>query len=401
MDIVHFADLHIGVKTHGRFNKEIGLNSRVVDYLRLLDYIVEYSIDNVDLVVCAGDVFHTRQPHPTHLQEFVKQIMRLSEAGVPVVILPGNHDVPVTAGQLPALNIFNVTRVPNVYVPLEPLVLEVDTNSGMCQVGVSPFPIWQQLMLHDRLRKLPRKQLDSAVSQLYVEQLQELSDTLDERYPSILVSHATIKAATSGSEADMMHGHDIHANAKDFDNMYWDYVALGHIHKHQDVNPNGNVPVVYSGSVGRVNFGEQLEPKGFCHVHIDDNSVSYEFIPLDARVFSSFYVDARYDDPLAILSNMLNDVTTKGHISRISVQVDGQGNTPRSAIEQHVIDNMQSESLDLSIEEPRLTRSRDIAADVAAINTEEALNLWFDSRKIVDDRDEYMNLAREIIEDLA
>jgi len=323
----------------------------------------------------------------------------LSEAGIPIVILPGNHDVPVTAGQLPALNIFNVTRVPNVYVPLEPAVLEISTNVGVCQVGVSPFPIWQQLMVHDRLRKLPRKQLDEAVSLLYLDQLQELSDSLDERYPSILVAHSTIKSAVSGSEAGMLHGHNVHARAADFDNMYWDYVALGHIHKHQDVNPAGNVPVVYSGSVGRVNFGEQLEPKGFCHVHITDDSVRYEFIPLNARVFSSFYVDARYDDPIALLSTMLDDIETEGHISRMSVQVDGQGNTPRSAIESHAIDNTKSDALELSIETPRLDRSRDVTEDMSTMNTEQALNFWFDKRGIVDDRAEYMDLAREIIED--
>jgi len=65
----------------------------------------------------------------------------------------------------------------------------------------------------------------------------------------------------------------------------FDYVALGHIHKFQDLNLNNHPPVVYPGSIERINFGEEKDDKGVCLVNIEGGKTSYEFIPLPARKF--------------------------------------------------------------------------------------------------------------------
>ena len=53
-------------------------------------------------------------------------------------------------------------------------------------------------------------------------------------------------------------------------NPAFDYAALGHVHKFQDLNPDGTPPIVYSGSIERVDFGEEREDKGFCVVTIGE-----------------------------------------------------------------------------------------------------------------------------------
>jgi exonuclease SbcD len=75
----------------------------------------------------------------------------------------------------------------------------------------------------------------------------------------------------------------------------WDYVALGHIHKHQDVNTGQYPSVVYSGNLERIDFGEEREPKGFCWVEVRRGATTWQFVPVQARRFVTIDVDATND----------------------------------------------------------------------------------------------------------
>ena len=88
--ILHFADLHLGVENYGRLDPATGLSSRVADFLRAFDTLVEYALTNdVDLVLFAGDAFKTRTPSPTYQREFASRIRRLAVgAGIPTFLLP-------------------------------------------------------------------------------------------------------------------------------------------------------------------------------------------------------------------------------------------------------------------------------------------------------------------------
>ncbi len=81
----------------------------------------------------------------------------------------------------------------------------------------------------------------------------------------------------------------------------WDYVALGHIHKHQDLNKEAHPPVVYSGSVERIDFGEEKEPKGWVLAQVSRGHTTYEFVPhhqREARRFVTIDCDCREaEDP--------------------------------------------------------------------------------------------------------
>lgn len=65
----------------------------------------------------------------------------------------------------------------------------------------------------------------------------------------------------------------------------FDYVALGHLHRYQDLNPNGYPAIVYSGSIERVDFGERKEAKGFCLVNVERNNTTHQFIEGPMRPF--------------------------------------------------------------------------------------------------------------------
>ena len=89
----------------------------------------------------------------------------------------------------------------------------------------------------------------------------------------------------------------------------FDYAALGHIHKHQEVGPN----IVYSGSLDRINWGERNDPKGYVVIDIGSN-VKWQFIDLDVRPMVDIKVSYDRIDNLATydLTDAIVRVTVTG-----------------------------------------------------------------------------------------
>src|SRR5512136_712231 len=93
--ILHTADLHIGMENYGQIDPATGINGRVMDFLRRFNAVIDYALDNeVDLFLFAGDAYKTRDPNSTYRREFARRIKRLADAGIPTVLLVGNHDLP-------------------------------------------------------------------------------------------------------------------------------------------------------------------------------------------------------------------------------------------------------------------------------------------------------------------
>ena len=117
VSVLHLADVHIGMENYGRLDPATGLNGRVMDFLRRLAGVVDYALENeVDLVLFAGDAYKSRDPNSTYRREFARRIKRLADAGIPVVLLVGNHDLPAVKRRASSIEIFRTLEVPNVLV---------------------------------------------------------------------------------------------------------------------------------------------------------------------------------------------------------------------------------------------------------------------------------------------
>src|SRR5919201_5251004 len=115
--IAHLADTHIGMENYGRINPETGLNQRLHDFLHSLDQAIDGALGaDVDLVVFAGDVYKTRDPTPTHQREFAQRVRNLTQRGIQVMLVAGNHDIPLSAGRASSVDIFRALEIPNVLV---------------------------------------------------------------------------------------------------------------------------------------------------------------------------------------------------------------------------------------------------------------------------------------------
>src|SRR5262245_391293 len=133
--LLHLADLHIGMENHGRLDPASGLHSRLIDYLERLDEAIDVGLDaGVDIVLIAGDIYNTRTPIPTHQRECAKRINRLRSAGLPVVILTGNHDISPSAGRAHSIEIFETLTIEGVTIADRPRLYTIETRAGPLQL---------------------------------------------------------------------------------------------------------------------------------------------------------------------------------------------------------------------------------------------------------------------------
>lgn len=282
--LVHFADLHLGVETYGRFDPATGLNTRLLDFTRRFDEVVEYAVDErVDLVLFAGDAYRSRDPSPTQQREFALRIRRLSEAGIPVFLLVGNHDLPAASGRANSLDIYETLGVPNVTIGRVPKLHRIETRSGPIQIMALPWLRRSALFATQQYRAMSADEIRRAIQERAADAVEAAVSELDSSVPAVLAGHISVEGATYGSERSVLVGEDIVLPRSSLARPEFAYIALGHIHKHQVLD--GGAPLVYPGSLERVDFGEEHDPKGFMSVTIDGQRVRHEFRPVAARPF--------------------------------------------------------------------------------------------------------------------
>ena len=320
MKLLHTADIHLGFKTHGRRDSETGLNTRLLDVRRSLEAVVQRALEaDVDAFLFCGDAYHTADPTPTQQDLFVQCLRPLADAGIPVVLIVGNHDHPVTFGRASSLDIFDhIAGKVQCYRKPAPSVQVIDTKSGPLQLIPLPWPIRSQILAKEEYRRMAPDELRQFIEEHYVTYVQRRTrEILDEETgvapdgteralspdaPTVLAGHVTVQgAALSGSEHTTTIASEPKFTVGQLAVRPIDYVALGHVHRPQDRNPEGHPPVVYSGSIERVTFNEAEESKGFQLVDIDparDPVTHTTFVETPARPFVAVSVDARdADDP--------------------------------------------------------------------------------------------------------
>lgn len=339
MRIVHFADLHLGIETYGSYDTRRGISTRVIDFLTSFDGIVDYVIENkVDAVLFAGDAFKNRDPSPTLQREFARRIVRLSQAEIPIVLLVGNHDLPATSSRATHTEIYEVLETPGVFVSRGIELLNIETRAGLLQVVTVPWVTRSLFLADEAFRIQAESDLDRAMSDAVSEAVRALITDLDPDRPAVMLAHLSVQGASFGFERNIMLGKDLTVGTDDLSVSAFDYVALGHIHKHQQII--AQPPTVYAGSPERVDFGEEREPKGFVDLTISDGdrgqrTTSWTFVELPARPFRTLRIDATGGMPLSVVEREIQADASRieGAIVRCYIEVDQGMETSVSALE--------------------------------------------------------------------
>ena len=264
MKLLHFADAHIDMANYGRHDPQTGLPLRVLDFLKSLDTIVDTAIDEqVDMVIFAGDTYKDRSPAPTFQREWGRRIMRLSQAGIPTLLLVGNHDLSPAAGRAHAIQEFDTLQVPHVRVLQRPQFLSADELGLPMQVIALPWVSRSGLMAALESSGIDQGEVFSEVEKRLSELVEGWLENAAADLPIVMTAHASVQGASYGSERTVMLGSDLVLSGSMVKDNRLDYVALGHIHKPQNLNEGQHPPVIYPGSIERVDFGEAKDDKFF------------------------------------------------------------------------------------------------------------------------------------------
>lgn len=328
--VLHIADLHIGVENYGHFDVTRGMHTRLIDFLASFDQAIDIGITRgVDLVLIAGDMFKNRNPPPRLQREFAERIRRLHEHHIPVLMVVGNHDVAPGRDSANSVSVYEGLQFAGVDIARKPAVYRYQTaHSGLAVIAM-PW-IMREVFLsnNDALRVVGLSEQEAEILRVVEAYIADQTDILlaeDPQRPIIVTYHGTVAGAVSGFEKQLTLGREIQLPQSVLTPMGVDYVALGHVHKHQCLRQAP--PVVYAGSIERIDFGEINEAKGCVLVAFDRKHATWEFVPLASRPFVEISVDAQQsgDTPmerieLAISRKTLTDAIVKIEITVAPVQ---------------------------------------------------------------------------------
>jgi len=293
--ILHLADLHIGVENYGHFDAAKGMHTRLVDFLVRLDEAVDLGIaSDVDLVLIAGDMFKNRDPQPRHQREFANRIRRLYEANIPVLMIIGNHDTAPGRDTANSVSVYEGLQYPGVTIAKRLEVHRYHGKHGSVAVICVPW-LMREIFVsnNDELRNAALSDQETVMINLVEKYIQTQVDILqqeDSQRPIVVTFHGTVSGAVSGFERQLTLGKDLQLPQSVLAPAGVDYVALGHIHKHQVLRQQP--PIVYPGSIERIDFGEINEKaKGCVLVEFEGRTAHWSFKPLAARAMEVIELD--------------------------------------------------------------------------------------------------------------
>ena len=299
--ILHLSDIHLGSGfSHGKINPETGINTRLEDFVNTLSICIDRAItEPVDLVLFGGDAFPDATPPPYVHEAFASQFRRLADAEIPAVLLVGNHDQHSQGNGGASLSIYRTLVVPGFIVGDTIKTNRISTRNGDIQVITLPWLNRSTLLTRPETEGLGLAE----VNELLIKRLQPVLEgevrRLDRNIPTVLLAHLMADRANLGAEKFLAVGKGFTIPVSMLIRPEFDYVALGHVHKHQNLNPTNDPPIIYPGSIERVDFSEEKEDKGYILLEVAPGKVAWEFCPIPARPFLTIEVDvSQQEDPL-------------------------------------------------------------------------------------------------------
>ncbi len=333
MKILHLSDIHMGSGfAHGRIDPETGQNTRLQDFVNSLSKAIDRALaDPVDLVLFGGDAFPDATPAPYIQQAFAGQFQRLVTAQIPTVLLVGNHDQHAQGQGGASLSIYRSLGVPNTIVGDSIATHQISTRSGEIQILTLPWINRSTLLTREGTENMSVPE----VNQLLLSKLQPALEGeirgLNPELPTIVLAHLMADNATLGAEKLLAVGRGFTIPLAFLTRSCFDYVALGHVHRHQNLNKTNDPAVVYPGSIERVDFSEEKEDKGYVLVTIQPTSdaaskkfaTTWEFCPLPVRTFRTIKIDVSdKPHPQAAIIEAISKVEIADAVVRLIYQLN-------------------------------------------------------------------------------
>ena len=257
--LAHLADTHLGYTAYGKADPESGRNQRAVDIERsFAAAITDILLRDVDLVLHAGDVFHHTRPSWTTLSHVVRQLRRLEAAGIPAVVIAGNHDTPRlrTTGSVYALLALALPGIE--------FVFGYDAEER----------VFDHLGL--RVHAVPHGALTNPDPPFIVP---------DSERRNVVVAHGVVPGYMPQGRREVRREPGEEALKGNVLDSGFDYIALGHEHLRGRIGTNA----CYSGSTERTSWGDQMAQPGYAIVTLGGNVPDVDYIDLPARPMETLH----------------------------------------------------------------------------------------------------------------
>ncbi|MBX3394826.1 MAG: metallophosphoesterase [Phycisphaerae bacterium] len=261
LKILHLADTHIGAElpTRPRRPGPRRGDDFINAYLRVLQIARD---ENVDLVIHAGDVYDTPRPSSSAVLAAVMPLRRLADDGIPVLIVPGNHE----RSLLPASPFLSH---PNITIAGGPMTRAYSFRG--VRVAVSAWPC---------IRREASVRFGAALAETGWRDIDA-----DFR---ILAVHQSFDSAVCGPANHRFSKKNPDVISREAVPFEFDYLAAGHVHRHQFLRPATRLTprIVYAGSPDRITFAEKDEPKGCVLIEEVSCKLHHRFIEHAVRPMS-------------------------------------------------------------------------------------------------------------------
>ena len=269
MKILHTADLHLGHR--------LLEHSQVEEQILFLNWIENYIIDKkIDVLLISGDIFDTISPSNQSLEMYYSFLVKLKATPCQsIIITGGNHDSPGTLNAPKhVLDALSIKVVGKATENIEDEVFKIEVNGEKVIIGAVPYlrdGDIRRAVAGESFEELTDKYKTALINHYNASAKQcELINTTDA--PVIAMGHLfAVGGSVSDSEQNIYVGTLGHIGAEDFP-TYFDYIALGHLHRPQFIG--GNDKVRYSGSPHILSFSEIDYDKKVIVLTIEDNKIS-------------------------------------------------------------------------------------------------------------------------------
>ena len=261
MRLVFTADVHIDHDRWGDRRSGGPIDSAWLSAAKCLGTAADLACETGAGLVIAGDLFLNGNPLPEAVELAADQTRKVLAAGMPVVILPGNHDqdgVPV--GQRLVVERFADLGAT---VISEPGITCLEDGT---QIAALPW-LWRSRLISELgMGEATGDEIDDAIADELVHHVSDLADQVDSRRgPVVLAGHAVLDTATfnSGNRASELalrrHLREPVLPLASVLEGPWDLAVFGHIHAQQSF-ADGRVWI--PGSPDRIDFGDENHGKG-------------------------------------------------------------------------------------------------------------------------------------------
>jgi len=275
MRFIATADLH--VHNYTQFARIIdGLNSRLLDCVRVLDEIEEYIVSNDDIeaFLFLGDLFNSRTKVSIEVYHLVyERLKKIKETGVEIHILVGNHDQFLKKGEYHSVKPFSEIA----HVIDKPEKFFLDKLTPVYALPYIDNPDERRKAMLELIGKKQKKQ-------------------------GILIAHTGVAGAEVSSLSHYVLKDEI--ELKDLFPELFDLVLLGHYHKSQKLREN----VLYVGSPLQLNFGERNDNKGFWDIELRDKNTKVEYQFIETHTPKFILLDGNEDKDVDFENNYVKVV---------------------------------------------------------------------------------------------